>query len=137
MNKRLSDYFDSFEVSCDGTFIELGHADSTMTGTLAYCDTVHYLGIAATNPCVSCVLTTPALAEQAVAGKGWGGVLSLPQRRVGGGFSLPLKGAEPVLDRPEASVDLFVAPLEPRQARIDRFSGHVYPPRSMVPCWIP
>ena len=72
MNKRLSDYFDSFEVSCDGTFIELGHADSTMTGTLAYCDTVHYLCIAATNPCVSCVLTTPALAEQAVAGKGLG-----------------------------------------------------------------
>src|SRR3972149_5367509 len=63
--------------------------------------------------------------------------VKLALKPVGEGIYLTLKTAEPVLDRPEASVDLFVATLEPRQAPIDRFSGHVYPPRSMVPCWIP
>lgn len=70
MNKRLSNYFDAVEVRRDGAFADLGHADSAMAGTLAYCDTVHYLEIAGANPCVSCILTTPELATQAAAGKG-------------------------------------------------------------------
>lgn len=70
MNKRLSNYFDPSEVKCDGTFEDLGHADSVVAGTLVYCDTVHYLEIASSNPCVSCILTTPDLAAQAPGGKG-------------------------------------------------------------------
>lgn len=70
MSKRLSDYFSPVEVRRDGTFEDLGHADSVVAGTLAYCDTVHYLEMAGANPCVSCILTTLDLAAQAVAGKG-------------------------------------------------------------------
>lgn len=70
MNKRLSDYFDPSEVMCDGTFEDLGHADSVVAGTLVYCDTVHYLQVASANPHVSCILTTLDLAAQAPSGKG-------------------------------------------------------------------
>jgi UDP-3-O-[3-hydroxymyristoyl] glucosamine N-acyltransferase len=70
MNKRLSNYFDPSEVQCDGTFEDLGHADSVVADTLAYCDTIHYLGIAGANPCVTCILTTADLAAQAPLGKG-------------------------------------------------------------------
>jgi acyl-[acyl carrier protein]--UDP-N-acetylglucosamine O-acyltransferase len=70
MSKRLSDYFGPVEMKRDGTFEELGHADSVVAGTLAYCDTVHHLAMAGANPCVSCVLTTSDLAAQAAAGKG-------------------------------------------------------------------
>ena len=70
MTKRLSDYFDSSEIRSDGTFEELGHADSVVKKTLAYCDTIHYLEVAGANPCVSCVLTTSELAPKVPAGKG-------------------------------------------------------------------
>ena len=70
MNKRLSDYFDLSEVRSDGAFEDLGHADSVVADTLAYCDTIQYLGIAGANPCVTCILTTADLAAQAPIGKG-------------------------------------------------------------------
>ena len=70
MNKRLSDYFDPSSVRFDGTFEDLGHADSLVASTLAYCDSVYYLKIAAANPCVSCILTTSELAAQSRSGKG-------------------------------------------------------------------
>lgn len=70
MSKRLSDYFSTDEVRYDGTFEDLGHADSVVAGTLAYCDTVHYLEMAGANPCVSCILATSDLAVLAPAGKG-------------------------------------------------------------------
>ena len=70
MNKRLSDFFSPEEVKRDGRFVDVGHADSAVPGTLVYCDSVHYLEIANLNNNVSCVLTTPELASQAVTGKG-------------------------------------------------------------------
>ena len=70
MNKRLSDYFDCSEVRSDGSFEDLGHADSTVAETLAYCDTVHYLEMAGANPCVTCILTFAALAVRVPSGKG-------------------------------------------------------------------
>ncbi len=70
MNKRLSDFFSPEEVKRDGCFADVGHADSAVPGTLVYCDSVHYLEIANLNNNVSCVLTTPELASQAVTGKG-------------------------------------------------------------------
>lgn len=62
MNRRLSEYFSPEEVQRDGGFVDLGHAESVVPGTLAYCDSVHYLEKANTNPNVSCVLVTHELA---------------------------------------------------------------------------
>jgi len=70
MNRRLSDYFGPDAILRDGGFVDLGHADSTMAGTLAYCDSVHYLGLANANPKVSCLLVTPELAGATAADKG-------------------------------------------------------------------
>lgn len=70
MDKRLSDYFSPEELRREGHFTDLGHADSSAPGTLAYCDSVHYLEMANANSNVSCILATPELAMKAAAGKG-------------------------------------------------------------------
>lgn len=70
MNKRLSDYFSPDEVRRDGRFSDLGHAESMIPGTLAYCDSVHYLEMANANSNISCVLLTPELAGKATPAKG-------------------------------------------------------------------
>lgn len=70
MEKHLSDFFSADEIRRDGCFVELGHADSAASGTLAYCDSVHYLGQANANPNVSCLLLTPDLVGKAAADKG-------------------------------------------------------------------
>lgn len=70
MSRRLSDYFSPDEVRRDGRFVDLGHAESGMPGTLAYCDSVHYLEMANTNSNISCVLLTPELAGKAASPKG-------------------------------------------------------------------
>jgi UDP-3-O-[3-hydroxymyristoyl] glucosamine N-acyltransferase len=70
MMRRLADYFSRSEVRADGAFNDLGHADSPVAGTLAYCESIHYVDIANGNPNVSCVITTPALVDKVAAGKG-------------------------------------------------------------------
>jgi UDP-3-O-[3-hydroxymyristoyl] glucosamine N-acyltransferase len=70
MNKRLSEYFSPDEVRGDGDFSDLGHADSRVPNTLAYCDSVHYLEVANANPNVSCLLATSELAIKVAAEKG-------------------------------------------------------------------
>ena len=70
MKHLLSGYFASGELERDGSFSELGHADSVSPETLAYCDSAYYLEAANANPSVSCILTTPDLAAKAAAGKG-------------------------------------------------------------------
>ncbi len=70
MKRQLSDYFDQSEVRVDGNFVDLGHADSMVAETLAHCDTVHYLEMAGTNACVTCILTSPDLAARVPSGKG-------------------------------------------------------------------
>lgn len=70
MKRQLSDYFDQSEVRFDGSFVDLGHADSTVPETLAHCDTVHYLEMAGTNACVTCILTSPDLAARVPSRKG-------------------------------------------------------------------
>lgn len=61
---KLSDYFENDMVSCDGEFAALGYIDSNVPGTLVYCDTVYYLKKATANPNITCVITTPDLAEE-------------------------------------------------------------------------
>jgi UDP-3-O-[3-hydroxymyristoyl] glucosamine N-acyltransferase len=70
MKRRLSDHFAPEAIVRDGGFVDLGHVDSAMAGTLAYCDSVHYLGLANANPNVSSLLLTPELAAAAAADKG-------------------------------------------------------------------
>ncbi len=69
MNRRLSDYFGPDEIIRDGFFFDLGHADSSLAGTMAYCESVHYLEVANANPNVSCVLVKPELVAKAWSGK--------------------------------------------------------------------
>jgi len=69
MTRRLSDYFSPDEVRRDGGFTDLGHADSTVPRTLAYCDSVHYLEMANANSSVSGVLVTPELVSKVGPGK--------------------------------------------------------------------
>lgn len=69
MSRRLSEYFSPDEVRRDGGFAELGHAESLAPGTLAYCDSVHYLEAANANANVSCVLVTPELVSKVDPGK--------------------------------------------------------------------
>lgn len=71
MTRRLSAYFSPDEVRRDGRFEELGHAASAVPGTLAYCDSVHYLEVASANPQVSCVLVTPGLEAKVDPNKGY------------------------------------------------------------------
>ena len=70
MAKRLSDYFSPDHVKRDGRFAQLGHADSAKPGTLAYCDSIHYLVMANANANVSCILAAPELLAQASVEKG-------------------------------------------------------------------
>lgn len=70
MMRRLADFFSPSEIRADGTFNDLGHADSPVAGTLTYCESVHYIDTANGNPNVSSVITTPALADKVAAGKG-------------------------------------------------------------------
>lgn len=70
MVRQLADCFSRSEVRVDGAFTDLGHADAPVPGTLAYCESVHYIDVANGNPNVSCVITTPALADRVAAGKG-------------------------------------------------------------------
>ena len=69
MNRRLSEFFSGGEVQRDGGFADLGHADSLAPGTVAYCDSVHYLEVANANANVSCILVTPELADKVAAEK--------------------------------------------------------------------
>lgn len=77
--RRLSDYFGPDTIVRDGGFVDLGHADSAAAGTLAYCDSVHYLMLANANPNVSCLLLTPDLAAGAAGDKGVA-ALAAPRR---------------------------------------------------------
>jgi UDP-3-O-[3-hydroxymyristoyl] glucosamine N-acyltransferase len=69
VNRRLSEFFSGGEVQRDGGFADLGHADSLAPGTVAYCDSVHYLEVANANANVSCILVTPELAGKVAAEK--------------------------------------------------------------------
>jgi UDP-3-O-[3-hydroxymyristoyl] glucosamine N-acyltransferase len=70
MKYLLSGHFESHELKRDGSFSELGHADSATPDTLAYCDSAYYLEAANANPSVSCILTTPDLAAKVAVSKG-------------------------------------------------------------------
>lgn len=63
----VSAYFPVPAIVQDGCFSCLDEADSTRTGSLVYCQTLHYLAMAAENPNVSAILTTPALAREPLA----------------------------------------------------------------------
>lgn len=70
MERRLSEFLDTADIQRDGAFAALGHADSTLAGTLAYCDSVFYVSIANENANISCVITTPDLASRICTKKG-------------------------------------------------------------------
>lgn len=60
----VSAYFSKQAIVQEGCFSRLDEADSTLSGSLAYCQSLHYLEVAAENPNVSAILTTPALARE-------------------------------------------------------------------------
>lgn len=68
--KSLADFFVGEALLRDGVFAQLGHADSPIPLTLAYCDSTHYLGRVNENNNISCVVTSPTLAEHVVEAKG-------------------------------------------------------------------
>ena len=66
MRERLSDFVQHGDLVRDGLFAETGNADSGSAGTLVYCDTVFHLEVAIENANVTCIITTPALAQRVV-----------------------------------------------------------------------
>lgn len=62
----VSEYFPVSSVVRDGSFSQLDEADCTRSGSLVYCQSLHYLETAAKNPNVSAIVTTPALAGESI-----------------------------------------------------------------------
>lgn len=58
---KLSRFYKKDEFVSDGEFSKLGYVDSNVEGTLAYCDTIHYLKKAIANSNITCIITTPEL----------------------------------------------------------------------------
>lgn len=63
----LSERFPAASVVRDARFSYLDEADCSQADSLVYCQTLHFLEIAAGNPNVSAIVTTPALAKEVVA----------------------------------------------------------------------
>lgn len=63
----LSERFPATSVVRDARFSYLDEADCAQVDSLVYCQTLHFLEIAAGNPNVSAIVTTPALAKEVVA----------------------------------------------------------------------
>lgn len=61
-----SEYFPPSSVVRDGSFSHLDEADSSRSGSLVYCQSLHYLEAAAENPNVAAIVTTPALAGESI-----------------------------------------------------------------------
>lgn len=67
---KLSAFIEKEQIAQEGEFSALGHADSAVAQSLAYCDTVHYAEMAAANENISCVITTSECAGQFRRGQG-------------------------------------------------------------------
>lgn len=63
----LSERFPAGSVVRDVRFSYLDEADCSQAQSLVYCQTFHFLEIAAGNPNVAAIVTTPALARESVA----------------------------------------------------------------------
>lgn len=61
----LDQFFDSSRIHRHAEFERLGGVGSVHNGTLAYSDVIKYVRLAMHNPSVTCLITTPALAEAA------------------------------------------------------------------------
>lgn len=59
-----SDWFPAPSVIRDGSFSQLDEVEAGSSGSLVYCQNLHYLELARNNPNVSAVITTPALASE-------------------------------------------------------------------------
>lgn len=68
---RLSDFFKSEDIICDGEFVTLENSNSKAPFTLAYCDTILYMKLAIDNPNVTCIISKRELIESVeVSNKG-------------------------------------------------------------------
>ncbi|CAB3664961.1 DapH/DapD/GlmU-related protein [Achromobacter aegrifaciens] len=67
----ISDFFPAEAIIRDGSFATLDEVDTSIAGSLVYCQTLHYLQKAAENACVSAILCprelTGELTDSAVA----------------------------------------------------------------------
>jgi acyl-[acyl carrier protein]--UDP-N-acetylglucosamine O-acyltransferase len=63
----LSEHFPPGSVVRNARFSYLDEADCSQSQSLVYCQTLHFLEIAAANPNVSAIVTTPALAWETIA----------------------------------------------------------------------
>lgn len=61
----LSQHFPAGSIVREADFASLGYVDSATEGTLAFSDAIKYVRMAAQNPAISVLITTPALAEVA------------------------------------------------------------------------
>ncbi|MCW0219943.1 MAG: hypothetical protein OJI67_16580 [Prosthecobacter sp.] len=58
---KLSQHFPEASVIRDADFTTLGYVDAHHAGVIAFCDTIKYARLAAKNPSITCLITTPAL----------------------------------------------------------------------------
>ena len=58
---ELTDYLEGNDIKNNSIFHDLGYSDSTGNNILTFCDTIHYLNIAQSNPCISAVIVPEKL----------------------------------------------------------------------------
>ena len=66
----LSQFFDAGSIVRDADFTSLGYVDAAAAGTLVFSDAIKYVRQACQNASVTCLITTPALADSAASIQG-------------------------------------------------------------------
>lgn len=69
MNSKIylvSEYFPASSVVRDGNFSHLDEANTSRSGSMVYCQSLHYLEAAVENPNVSAIVTTTTLAGESI-----------------------------------------------------------------------